>query len=172
MLRMKISLGAVGARELSIGVLLGDLGLRSASPSSGRRGAARGTRKNTASSLGAYDMSRLLAVGREHRRLRHQRTLSVGRVHAGLGHLASSGHGPENRRDAPARRRRRRDGLGMNSGSGGLRHHGRRSRVALLLLLLLVRVVRHHLVAAASGILAWRRGRVRSHVLRNRGVGT
>ena len=171
MLRVEVSLGAVRARELPVGILLGDLGLGSASSGGGRRRTSRSTRKNTTSSLRTDHMSGLFAVGREHRWLRHQRALAVGRVHARLGHLTSSGHGPEDRGDTPAGRRRGRNGLRMNSRSRGLGHHGRRGRVTLLRLLLLVRVVRHHLVAATAGVLAGRRRRVRSHVLGDRCIG-
>jgi hypothetical protein len=146
-LGMKVRLGAVRARELSVRILLRDLGLRSASSGSGRRRTSRSTRKNAASSLGAYHMSGLLAVWQEHRR--RQRTLWVGRVHARLGHLAGSRHEPKNRRHPSAWGCRTCDGLGMNRGSR---------------LLLLVGVVRHRLVTPTTGILARGRGRVRSHV--------
>ena len=171
MFRMKISLGAVRARKLAVGILLRYLGLGSASSGSGRRRTTRSTRKNTTPALRADHVSGLLAIGREHRWLRHQRALAVGRVHARLRHLTSRGHGPENRWHTTAGRGRRRNGLGMDSRSGGLGHHGRRGRVGLLLLLLLVRVVRHHLVAATAGILAGGRRRVGSHVLGDRSVG-
>lgn len=51
-LGMKVRLGAVRARELSVGVLLRDLGLHSASSGSGRRRTSRNTRKNATSSSG------------------------------------------------------------------------------------------------------------------------
>lgn len=166
MLRVQVGFGAVRAGELPVGVLLRNLSLGSASSGSGRRRASRSTGKHTSPSLRADHMSRLFALRGHHGRLWHEGALSVGRVHARLGHLAGSGHRPKHRWHTPARRRRRRNGLGMNGRSRGLGHHGRRGRV-LLLLLLLVRVVRHHLVATTAGILAGGRGRVRGHVVRS-----
>ena len=165
MLSMQVSLGAVWARKLPVGVFLRNLSLRRACSGGGRGRASRSTGKHSASALRAYHVSRLLAIRGEHRGLRHERALSVRRVHAGLGHLTSSRHGPQNWRHTAAGGWRRRNWLRMGSRSRSLRHHGRSGRI--LLLLLLIRVVGHHLITTAAGVLAGGRRRVRRHVVGN-----
>lgn len=169
MLRMQVSLGAVRARELSVGVLLRDLALGLGRSSSRRRGPAGGAGQNSSPALRADHVSGLVAVG-HHGVLRHQRALAVGRVHSRLGHDSTGGHGAEDRWGAAAGRGGGGgDGLGMRCRGGGLRHHARRSaRIGLLR----VRAVAHDRVrAAAAGVLR-RRGRIAGHGARGtRGVG-
>ncbi len=166
---MQVSLGAVRARELSVGVLLRDLALGLGRASSRRRGPAGGAGQDASAALGADDMSGLLAVG-HHGVLRHQGALAVRRVHSRLGHDSTCGHGPEDRWGAAAGRGRGGGNrLGMRCGGGGLRHHARRSaRVGLLR----VGAVAHDRVrAAAAGVLRGR-GRVAGHGARGtRSVG-
>jgi hypothetical protein len=148
---VEVRLRAVRARELSVGILLGNLGLRDASSSSWRRRTSRGTWEHSPSALRTNDMGWLLTLRRKHRRLRHHGTLSVGRVHARLGHLhAGSGHRPKNRRHASPCLGRRCYRLRVNRSRGCLRHHARSRRV---LLLLLVRVGHHLLIATTADIL-------------------
>jgi hypothetical protein len=168
-LGVEVRLGAVRARELSVGILLGNLGLRDASSGSWRRRTARGTWEDSPTALRTNHMGWLLTLRRKHRRLRHHGTLSVGRVHALLGDLhAGSGHRPKNRRHAPCLGSRC-DRLRVNRSRGCLRHHARSRRV---LLLLLVRVGHHLLIATTLLLLLLLlllrgRGRIRRHVGRS-----
>ena len=166
---VEISLGAVGTRELSISILLGDLGL-SRTPRRRGSGSAGGAGQDAPTTLRTDNMSRLLSFG-EHARLRHEWALRVGRVHAWLGrHDTTGGHGAQDGRHPTARRGSRRDRLRVRDGRGGrLRQHGRRGRVGLRGLL--VWVASHHRVRAPSSVLGrWRR--VGSHTaVRNWGVG-
>lgn len=168
MLCMKVCLGAVRARKLAVRILLRNLRLRVACSGSGCRRASRSARQNSTPSLRADDVSRLIALRKEHGRLGHEWALAVRRVHAGLRHHASRRHGPEDRRHTPTRGWRRGDRLRMDSCSRGLRHHGRSGRISLLLLL--VWVVRNHLVTTTPGSLTRRGRRIRGHVVRTRGI--
>lgn len=125
MLRMQVSLGAVRARELPVGILLGNLVL-SLDRSGGGCGRPSGcARQDAAATLRADNMCRRVTL-REHRSLWHQWALAVRRVHAGLWHDASGGHGAEDGRGpATGSSRGGCDRLGMRCSGGGLRHHTR-----------------------------------------------
>ena len=157
---VEISLGAVGTRELSISILLGNLGL-SRTPRRRGSGSAGGAGQDAPTTLRTDNVSRLLSL-RKHARLRHQRALRIGRVHTRLRrHHTTGGHGAQDWRHPTARRWSRRDRLRVGHGRGGrLRQHGGRGRVGLRGLL--VRVASHHRVRAPSSVLGrWRR--VRGH---------
>lgn len=110
MLGMEVSLGAVRAREFSIGVLDRDNSVLRARSSSLSGRASRSTGQNSSAALRSNNVGRLITI-LEHGVGLHERTRSVGRGYTGLGHDATGGHGAQNRRSAAARRR----------GSNGLR---------------------------------------------------
>lgn len=165
MLRVQVGLGAVRARELAIGILDRNnsaLGVASASRSGSRAAGSAG--ENATATLRADDVCRL--VGLAHA-TGHDTARAVGRVHTGLGHDTTGGHGTQNRRNA-SRRGGRRDGLRVRRSHRGLGQHGLsavrlgRGRVLahllvrtarlLLLLLLLLRLVRRHVVLGARSV--------------------
>jgi hypothetical protein len=89
-LGVEVGLGTVGARELAVRILLGNLSLRDTGASSWRGRTSRSTGEDATSTLGADHMSRLFSVLWHHQGLLHHRTLTVGRVHARLGHNTTS----------------------------------------------------------------------------------
>lgn len=158
---MKVRLGAVGAGEFAVGVLLRDDSVLGSTGA--RRGSrsARGTGKDTAPTLGSNHVGRLLLVLQNRLLLGHQGALAVRRGHAGLRHDTASGHGTQDRR---TRCGSGRNGLRVGLSHRRLGHHGRGSAVPVLRGL---RVVHHLRIAAGSSL----RGRLRvvTHSVGGRG---
>ena len=152
---MKVSLGAVRTRELSVSILLRDLVLSLSG--SGRCRLPWRAGQNASTSLRTDHMGglaveiMLLRLLRQGLLLRHSRLGLVSRRHGAelnRGALGTSG----------ARCRRRGDGLRMRRSRGGLRQHGGGGRVGLL------GIVVHHGISsactgAATGLLLGLRGR-------------
>lgn len=163
-LGVEVSLGAVRARELAVRILDGNDGalcVARASRSGGR--ASRSAGKDAAAALRANHVSRLVAIAHTSR---ENGARSVGRVHAGLRHDATSRHGAKDGRDATGGRSRR-DGLRVRGSHRGLGQH-RLSAVALGR----GRVLAHLLVRTAASSLSSRLLRVGGHVVRRaRSVG-
>lgn len=103
-------------------------------------------------------MSRLVVLLVKNRWLRHHRALRVGRGQAALWHDTASRHRSQDRWDAAAWRRRRRNRLRVGCRHGGLGHHGGGGRVRLLVL---VGIVHHGIRASARGL--WRGRSVAAH---------
>jgi hypothetical protein len=164
MLGMEVSLRAVRARELAIRILLRNLILSSGSGCWGRWSTRRAG-EDAPPTLGPHNVSGLVVVLKDG--LRQQRALAVRRCKSGLLHHTAGRHRTKNWRDAPARRRRRGNGLGVRRRHRSLREHRGRCRVGLVRLR--VGIVRHHLVRSPSRILV-RRWRVASHGRRSRSV--
>jgi hypothetical protein len=129
MLGMEVSLGAVRAREFAISVLHGNHGVLGASTGGRGSRSSRSTWKDTASSLGANNVSRRLTLGHDGLRL-HKRSRAIGRRNTRLGHDATRRHRSQHRRTATTGRGWR-DRLRMRGSSGRLGHHGSRGAIAL-----------------------------------------
>jgi len=113
-LRVQVRLGAVRARELAVGVLDWNDGLLSSGSTSLGRGRATGSAgQNATATLGANDVSGLVAI---RQRLLLHHAGAVGRLNSRLGHDTAGGHGAQVGRDAAA------DG----GGGDGLRVHSLR----------------------------------------------
>lgn len=151
MLGVEVSLCAVRARELSISILDGNNSVLGAGSSSLSSRASRSTRQNSSAALRSNNVGRLVTI-LEHGVGLHERTRSVGRGYAGLGHDATGGHGAQNRRSA-ATRRRGSNGLRVRDRSGSLRHHTSRGSIALVRVRVLGHGVHARTVARLRGLL-------------------
>jgi hypothetical protein len=129
MLGMEVSLGAVRAREFAVSVLHGNHSVLGASAGSWGSGSARSTGQDTASSLGANNVGRRLALRHDGLRL-HKRSRAVGRRNTRLRHDATGRHRAQHRRTATTSRGGR-NGLRVRSSCGRLGHHGSRGAIAL-----------------------------------------
>lgn len=107
MLRVKIGLGTVGARELAIRILDGDYSALGSSGTSGR--GSRATRcagQDATTALATDNMSRGVGLGSHGLRLHKRATRTIGRRRTRLlGHDATRRHGTQHRRRATARGR-------------------------------------------------------------------
>ena len=153
MLGVKVSLGTMRARKLSVGILDRDNGiLGGASTRSRCSRSARRTRQDASAALRPDDMRRLVVVWHACVGL-HHRARPVRRLHPGLRHESSRRHRAQHRRAAAASRGGR-DGLRVRDSSSRLLHHGRRGSISRVRL---VGILRHRVNTAA----ARRLGRVR-----------
>jgi hypothetical protein len=159
-LGMKISLGAVRARELSIGIFDGDNSVLRAGSCSLSSRSSGSTGQDSSTTLRSNNVSGLIAFLKDGVGL-HEGTRAVGRGHAGLGHNATGGHGAKNWRSTTSRRRGS-NRLRVRHGRGSLRHHTSRCGIALVR----VRVLGHgihprtvarlrSLLLVARQILGW-----------------
>lgn len=148
---MEVSLSAVRARELSIGILDGNNSVLRASSSGLSSRASRSTRQYSSAALRSNNVGWLLTILEDGVGL-HERTRAVRRGYTRLGHDAAGGHGAQNWRSA-ATRRRGSNGLRVRDRSGGLRHHTSRSSIALVRVWVLGHGVDARTVARLRGLL-------------------
>lgn len=156
MLRMKVCLCAVRAGKFAICVFLGNLSLSGGRAWSRRSRPAGRAGEDASATLGADDVSRLVALLHQ-RGLSHHGALCVWRGQAALGHDTAGGHRAQDRRDATAGGWSRRDRLRMSRRDGRLGHHGGGGSIRLLVLL--VGIVHHRVCWSTGSLLRWR-GRV------------
>lgn len=129
-LRVQVSLGAVWARELAVGILDGNDVVLCASASGGGGRTARCAGQNSSATLGSYNMGWLVALVKNIVWL-HHRSRSIRRGDAGLRHDAPGWHRTKDWRTSPTSWGGS-NRLRMRGGRGRLRHHGRRSAIALV----------------------------------------
>lgn len=165
MLCMKVSLGTMGARKLSVSILLRDDSILRGTSAGGSCGPTWGTGQNSAPSLGSYYMGRLFGILEQRWLVTHHRASTIRRGHSGLGDDSTSGHGPENWRPRSSWRRCNR--LRVRSCNRSLRHHRRGRRIALRGILILTG---HHTIRTTARTCV--RRRVVAHILRLRRAGS
>lgn len=96
--RMKVGLGAVGAREFAIRIFLGNHGALGGAATRRRGRPTRGTGEDTASSLRSNHMRGLFIVMENGLLMGHHGTATVRRRQPLLGHHPTRWHGPQDRR--------------------------------------------------------------------------
>lgn len=107
MLGVQVRLVTMRARELPVGILLGDLVLCRLAASDRGLGPTRRAREDSSATLRANHMCRRVAFLLHHLRLGHQWALRVWRRHAALRDHATRGHWTQYRGGATTRRRGR-----------------------------------------------------------------
>jgi hypothetical protein len=146
MLRMKVGLSAVRAREFAISILDGDHGiLVGASPSSRSGRSTRGAGQDATAALRSNNMCGLLAIGK-HRVGLHHRVGAIRRRDSRLRHQTAGRHRSKHGR-ATATSRSRSNGLRVRRSGGSLRHHRGRGAIRLMGW---IGVLRRHGVDTAS----------------------
>lgn len=145
-LRMQVSLGAMRARKLAIGILDWDNGVLGGAGSSCRScRATRSAGQNASSALRTNNVSRLLGFAQD-AVLLHHRARAVGRRDAVRAHETTGGHRAQDRRTTSTWRRGS-DGLRVRRRGGSTLHHGLRGAVASVRRVWIL----SHRVHAASG---------------------